>query len=83
MPYDYQWEERWIRDAGYSEIVPPTILQCLEKANRQAAEVTHFCMPATLARVAASVVAVIVRILPPPRAVRGEARCRQETERWK
>jgi 3-hydroxy-3-methylglutaryl CoA synthase len=54
MPYDYQWEERWIRDAGYTEIVPPTIKQCLEKAKRKAAEVTHFCMPATLARVAAS-----------------------------
>jgi hydroxymethylglutaryl-CoA synthase len=54
MPYDYQWEERWIRDAGYTEIVPPTILQCLEKAKRKAAEVTHFCMPATLARVAVS-----------------------------
>jgi hydroxymethylglutaryl-CoA synthase len=54
MPYDYQWEERWIRDAGYSEIVPPTILRCLERAGRKAAEVTHFCMPATLPRVAAS-----------------------------
>jgi 3-hydroxy-3-methylglutaryl CoA synthase len=54
MPYDYQWEERWIRDAGYSEIVPPTILQCLEKAKRKASEVTHFCMPAVLPRVAAS-----------------------------
>ncbi|HLL28805.1 MAG TPA: 3-oxoacyl-[acyl-carrier-protein] synthase III C-terminal domain-containing protein [Xanthobacteraceae bacterium] len=53
-PFDYQWEERWIRDAGYSEIVPPTILQCLEKAKRKASEVTHFCMPAVLPRVAAS-----------------------------
>ncbi len=54
MPYDYQWEERWIRDAGYTEIVPPTILQCLEKAKRKASEITHFCMPATLPRVAVS-----------------------------
>jgi hydroxymethylglutaryl-CoA synthase len=54
MPYDYQWEERWVRDAGYGEIVPPTIKQCLEKAGCKAGEVTHFCMPATLPRVAAS-----------------------------
>ncbi|HXM30639.1 MAG TPA: 3-oxoacyl-[acyl-carrier-protein] synthase III C-terminal domain-containing protein [Xanthobacteraceae bacterium] len=54
MPYDYQWEERWIRDAGYTEIVPPTIKQCLEKAKRKASEVTHFCMPAVSPRVAAS-----------------------------
>jgi hydroxymethylglutaryl-CoA synthase len=54
MPYDYQWEERWIRDAGYGEIVPPTIKKCLEKAGRKAAEVTHFCMPAVLPHVAAS-----------------------------
>ncbi|HXY89724.1 MAG TPA: 3-oxoacyl-[acyl-carrier-protein] synthase III C-terminal domain-containing protein [Xanthobacteraceae bacterium] len=54
MPYDYQWEERWIRDAGYGEIVPPTIKQCLEKAGRKASEVAHFCMPAVLPRVAAS-----------------------------
>jgi len=54
MPYDYQWEERWIRDAGYTEIVPPTIKQCLEKAGRKPAEVKHFCMPAVLPRVAAS-----------------------------
>jgi hypothetical protein len=30
-----------------------------------------------------SVVAVIVRILPPPPVVRGEARCRKETEQGK
>jgi hydroxymethylglutaryl-CoA synthase len=58
MPYDYQWEERWIRDAGYTEIVPPTIKQCLERAKRNAAEVTHFCMPAVLPRVAASMAKV-------------------------
>jgi len=54
MPFDYQWEERWIRDAGYNEIVPPTIRQCLEKAGRKGSQVTHFCMPAVLPRVAAA-----------------------------
>ena len=53
--YDYQWEERWIRDAGYLPIVVPLIKRCLEKAGLSAADVTHFCMPATLPRVSAAV----------------------------
>ncbi|HXW27182.1 MAG TPA: OB-fold domain-containing protein, partial [Xanthobacteraceae bacterium] len=53
--FDYQWEERWIRDAGYMTIVPAAIAQCLERARVAASAVTHFCMPATLPRVAASV----------------------------
>jgi len=54
MPYDYQWEERWVRDAGYNEIVPPVINQCLEKAGRKAGDVKHFCMPVAIPRVANS-----------------------------
>ena len=53
--FDYQWEERWIRDAGYMQIVPPTIKRCLEAAEVAAQDVTHFCMPATLPRVANTV----------------------------
>ena len=53
--FDYQWEERWIRDAGYMPIVPPAIKRCLEEAKVAGKDVTHFCMPATLARVANSV----------------------------
>jgi 3-hydroxy-3-methylglutaryl CoA synthase len=53
--FDYQWEERWVRDAGYMKIVPPAIAQCLERAKLAADAVTHFCMPATLPRVAAMV----------------------------
>ena len=53
--YDYQWEERWIRDAGYMPTVPPVIGRCLAAAGVGAAEVTHFCMPTTLPRVAAMV----------------------------
>jgi len=51
-PFDYQWEERWIRDSGYMEIVPPVIRRCLERAGVAAADITQFCMPATLPRVA-------------------------------
>src|SRR5262249_55856947 len=50
--FDYQWEERWIRDAGYLTAVPPVIKRCLEQAKVAANDVAHFCMPATLARVA-------------------------------
>src|SRR6185312_8099916 len=49
--FDYQWEERWIRDAGYMPIVPPVIKRCLEAGNTVAKDVTRFCMPATLSRV--------------------------------
>jgi 3-hydroxy-3-methylglutaryl CoA synthase len=54
-PFDYQWEERWIRDCGYMEIVPPVIRRCLERAGVAAADVGHFCMPAVLPRVVNSV----------------------------
>lgn len=47
---DYQWEERWIRDAGYSKIVPPVVKACLAKAGVAAADVATFIMPSTLAR---------------------------------
>ena len=53
--FDYQWEERWIRDAGYMPIVPPVIKRCLEAANVAAQDVTHFCMPGTLPKVANAV----------------------------
>jgi len=53
--YDYQWEERWIRDAGYMKIAPAVIKACLENAKVAAADVTHFCMPGTLSKIANTV----------------------------
>ena len=53
--FDYQWEERWIRDAGYMQIVPPAIHRCLEAAKVAGKDVTHFCMPAILPRIASGV----------------------------
>jgi 3-hydroxy-3-methylglutaryl CoA synthase len=53
--YDYQWEERWIRDAGYLRIVPPVIARCLEQAGVPPADVRYFCMPAVLPKVANAV----------------------------
>jgi 3-hydroxy-3-methylglutaryl CoA synthase len=54
-PFDYQWEERWIRDAGYLQLVPPAIKACLEAGKTASGDVTHFCMPATLARLTSAV----------------------------
>lgn len=51
QPTDYQWEERWIRDTGYSALVPDVIEHCLPRAGVAPAEVTHFVMPSTLSRV--------------------------------
>ena len=53
--FDYQWEERWIRDAGFMKIVPPVIKDCLAAAGVAAADVTTFCFATPLSRVAASV----------------------------
>ncbi len=55
VPYDYMWEERWIRDEGYNKIVPPTLKELLAKAGVSGADIAHFCMPCTLSKVAASI----------------------------
>ena len=51
-PYDYVWEERWIRDEGYMKIVPAAIAAALEEAKISAENIDHFCFPAAAARVA-------------------------------
>ena len=53
--YDYQWEERWIRDAGYMKIVPSVIARCLATAGLSGSDITHFCMPAMVPRVVGAV----------------------------
>ena len=53
--FDYQWEERWVRDAGYMQIVPPVVARCLAAAKVKPEDVTTFCLPSTIARVAQSV----------------------------
>ncbi len=53
--FDYQWEERWIRDAGFMTLMPGVITDCLAEAGVSAKDVTAFCFATPLARVAASV----------------------------
>jgi 3-hydroxy-3-methylglutaryl CoA synthase len=52
--FDYQWEERWIRDEGIVKLVPPAIRQALQNSGLSPGDVTHFCFPSTFAGMAAS-----------------------------
>ena len=52
VAYDYTWEERWIRDEGYNKIVPATLADLFAKAGVTGADIAHFVMPCTLAKVA-------------------------------
>ncbi len=48
--FDYGWEERWIRDEGYSKIVPATVKALLEKTGVNAADIAHFILPCPFAK---------------------------------
>ena len=50
--FDYQWEERWIRDEGYMKIVPPVLTRALASAGLEAAAVDHFILPSTFKGIA-------------------------------
>lgn len=46
--FDYNWEERWIRDEGYAKIVPPAVEAALAEAGIGADAIDHFVMPGTI-----------------------------------
>jgi 3-hydroxy-3-methylglutaryl CoA synthase len=48
--FDYGWEERWIRDEGFSKIVPVAIRNLLDKTQTSGAEIAHFIFPCPFAR---------------------------------
>lgn len=52
---DYGWEERWIRDAGYMEIVPPAVRAALDRAGLAPGDINHFILPALLPKLANAV----------------------------
>jgi 3-hydroxy-3-methylglutaryl CoA synthase len=54
--FDYFWEERWVRDEGYTKLVPTAVKSALEAAGVGIADVAHFVMP-SLFRGAADAVA--------------------------
>jgi hydroxymethylglutaryl-CoA synthase len=49
--YDYGWEERWVREAGYLTVAVDAIAKCLRSAGVDAGAITHFAMPAPLPRI--------------------------------
>jgi 3-hydroxy-3-methylglutaryl CoA synthase len=48
--FDYGWEERWIRDEGYSKIVPAAVMALLEKTGVKDADIAHFILPCPFAK---------------------------------
>ncbi|HKD22964.1 MAG TPA: OB-fold domain-containing protein [Rhizomicrobium sp.] len=48
--FDYAWEERWIRDEGYTKIVPAAIKKLFEKTGITGADVAHFVLPCPFAK---------------------------------
>lgn len=48
--FDYNWEERWIRDEGYARIVPQTVKGLLEKTGTPATAIDHFILPCLFAK---------------------------------
>jgi 3-hydroxy-3-methylglutaryl CoA synthase len=53
--YDYQWEERWIRDEGYLKIVPETLSRLFKTTGVTADTIDFFCLPATISGIASAV----------------------------
>jgi len=48
--YDYNWEERWIRDEGFMKIYPQAIGGLLKKTGVAIKDVTKLCYPCFLGR---------------------------------
>ena len=54
-PFDYVWEERWVRDEGFMKIVPEAVGRALSAARLDPGAVDHFCFPSPVRRAGASV----------------------------
>jgi 3-hydroxy-3-methylglutaryl CoA synthase len=48
--FDYHWEERWVRDEGIARLVPRAVQAALAEAGVAPADVDHFVLPSTFAR---------------------------------
>lgn len=51
------WEERWVREAGYLELVPEAIAQALQQAGLAPDQIDHIVLPCPISGVAAGVAA--------------------------
>jgi 3-hydroxy-3-methylglutaryl CoA synthase len=55
QPYDYVWEERWVRDEGFAKIIPPVVRDAMTAAGVSPTEVKHFVFGSPLKDAAAMV----------------------------
>jgi 3-hydroxy-3-methylglutaryl CoA synthase len=53
--FDYNWEERWVRDEGYAKLVPPVIARALASAKLDGGAIDHFILPTTFKGVPESI----------------------------
>ena len=49
--FDYNWEERWIRDEGYLKIIPKLINNLLKDNNISPSDISRFILPCIFPRV--------------------------------
>jgi len=43
--YDYMWEERWVRDEGYSKIIPEAVMGLLNKLSLSVTDIDKLVFP--------------------------------------
>jgi 3-hydroxy-3-methylglutaryl CoA synthase len=53
--FDYDWEERWIRDEGFLKDVPAAVTALLQRVGQQAGDISYFVLPSDQARTPATV----------------------------
>jgi 3-hydroxy-3-methylglutaryl CoA synthase len=53
--FDYNWEERWVRDEGFAKLAPGAIARALEAAQVKPEAVDVFILPSTLKGVPESI----------------------------
>lgn len=53
--YDYNWEERWVRDEGFSKIVPEAAQGLMKKLGIAGADIACMVMPCVFGREPASI----------------------------
>ncbi len=53
--FEYNWEERWIKDEGYMKIVPKAVSALMDKTGITGKDVANFVMPCVFGRVSAQI----------------------------
>ena len=48
--FDYDWEERWIRDEGYLKTIPLAVEKLINRAKISVEQIKHFVLPSDQAR---------------------------------